>query len=191
LSEWDDNKDGKIDVNDSVWSNLKVWQDSDGDGFSGSDELWSLSDLGITSINTGYTTSSFVDPNGNEHRQVGSFTRSDGTMGTATDVWFKTDKMYTIANEWLDVAEDIASLPDLQGYGNVYDLHQAMVRDTSGQLKSLVEQYMAATDPNVRNTLMEQILFKWTGSEGINPNSRGPTSMLVLGVLERFSERGF
>jgi Ca2+-binding RTX toxin-like protein len=192
LAEWDDNKDGKIDINDSVWSNLKVWQDYDGDGFSGSDELWNLSDLGITSINTGYTTSSLVDPNGNEHRQVGSFTRSDGTMGTATDVWFKADKMYTIANEWLDVPEDIGSLPDLQGYGNVYDLHQAMVRDTSGQLKSLVEQYMAATDPNVRNTLMEQILFKWTGSEGIDPNSRGPNiNARVLGVLERFFGEGF
>ena len=71
-------------------------------------------------------------------------------------------------------------------------LHQAMVRDTSGQLKSLVEQFIAATDPSVRNTLMEQILFKWTGSEGINPNSRGPNiDARVLGVLERFFGEGF
>ena len=39
LAEWDDNKNGKIDINDSVWSNLKVWQDYDGDGYSSSDEL--------------------------------------------------------------------------------------------------------------------------------------------------------
>ena len=32
LAEWDDNLDGKIDVNDAVWTNLKIWQDYDGDG---------------------------------------------------------------------------------------------------------------------------------------------------------------
>ncbi|MDD5154850.1 MAG: hypothetical protein PHR03_09315 [Desulfovibrionales bacterium] len=49
---------------------------------------------------------------------MGSFTKTDGTIGTATDVWFQTDKAYTIATEWLDVPEEIAALPDLQGYGN-------------------------------------------------------------------------
>ncbi|MBM3210811.1 hypothetical protein FJZ33_01225 [Candidatus Poribacteria bacterium] len=32
LAEWDGNLDGKIDVNDSIWSNLKIWRDFDGDG---------------------------------------------------------------------------------------------------------------------------------------------------------------
>ena len=192
LAEWDDNLDGKIDVNDSIWSNLKIWQDYDGDGYSAMDELQGLADLGICSIDTGYTNSSYVDPNGNEHRQVGGFTRTDNTTGTMSDVWFKTDKMYTIAEEWLDVPSDIAGLPDLQGYGNVYDLHQAMVRDSSGQLKALVEQFMAATDPIVRNSLMEQILFMWTGSEGIDPNSRGPyIDARRLSVLEKFFGEGF
>jgi len=55
------------------------------------------------------------------------------------------DKTYTVATEWLDVPEDIAALPDLAGYGNVYDLHQAMVRDTTGELKGLVEQFETET----------------------------------------------
>jgi hypothetical protein len=83
LVEWDGNLDGKIDAIDSIWANLKVWQDYDGDGYSSVDELRSLSDLGIASINTGYTNSSYVDPNGNEHRQVGSFKWADGRTGTA------------------------------------------------------------------------------------------------------------
>ncbi len=192
LAALDDNQDGKIDANDAVWSQLKVWQDYDGNGYSAADELWSLSDLGITSINTGYTDSSYVDANGNEHRQVGSFTWSDETTNTATDVWFKVDKMYTIANEWLDVPAEISSLPDLQGYGNVYDLQQAMVRDTSGELKLLVEQFIAATDPEVRNSLMDQILFEWTGSEGIDPTSRGPYfDAQKLSVLEKLFGEDF
>jgi hypothetical protein len=129
LAELDTNADGKIEVNNVAYSQLKIWQDADGDGISSADELQSLSDLNIASINTGYSDSALVDANGNEHKQVGAFTKSDGTTSVATDVWFKTDKMYTIANEWLDVPEDIAALPDLQGYGNVYDLHQAVVRN--------------------------------------------------------------
>jgi Ca2+-binding RTX toxin-like protein len=193
LVELDDNQDGKIDANDAVYANLKIWKDADGDGYSSSDEFLTLSEAGVASINTSYTDSTMVDAQGNEHRQVGSFTRSDGTTGTATDVWFKIDPAYTIATEWLDVPEDIAALPDLQGYGNVYDLQQAMVRDTSGQLKGLVEQFINTTDTTTRNSLMEQILFKWTGSDGIAPGSRGGSIVDArkLVVLEKFFGQNF
>lgn len=109
---------------------MKVWKDADGDGFTSAGELLSLADAGIQSIDTGYSTSSLIDANGNEHRQIGSFTRTDNTTGAAADVWFKRDLMFTLAEEWLAVPADVAALPDLQGYGNVYDLQQAMVRDS-------------------------------------------------------------
>ncbi|MFZ5993680.1 MAG: calcium-binding protein [Thermodesulfobacteriota bacterium] len=187
LADLDDNLDGKIDAGDAAWTSLKIWQDVDGDGLSAAAEFHTLDELGIQSINTGYVDSTLIDAQGNEHQQVGSFIRTDGTTGTATDVWFQSDKAYTIATEWLDVPPEIAALPDLQGYGNVYDLQQAMVRDTSGQLKALVEQFMAATDTSARNSLMEQILFKWTGSDGIDPNSRDVyVDARELAVLEKF-----
>ncbi len=103
LADLDENADGKIDANDAAFSQLKVWKDIDGDGYSSTDELMSLSDAGVTSINTGYTDSTLVDDQGNEHRQVGNFTKTDGTTGAATDVWFKKDTAYTIANEWLEL----------------------------------------------------------------------------------------
>ena len=53
LAEWDDNLDGKIDANDSIWSNLKVWQEYGGDGYSSPDELRTPSDLGIACLSTG------------------------------------------------------------------------------------------------------------------------------------------
>ena len=43
LSELDDNKDGKIDANDTAWSQLKIWKDTDGDGISAGDELLTVS----------------------------------------------------------------------------------------------------------------------------------------------------
>ena len=176
LKELDANNDNKIDINDAAYTQLKIWQDVDGDGYSTADELHTLSDLGIKSINTGYTNSTLIDANGNEHKQIGSFTWNDNTTNAAEDIWFQTDKMYTIANEWVDVPEDIAALPDLQGYGNVYDLHQAMARERlagTDTLKTLVDQFIAATDANTRNNLMNQIIYRWTGVDGIDPASRG------------------
>jgi hypothetical protein len=177
LSELDDNKDGKIDSNDTAYSQLKIWQDVDGDGYSSADELISLSDAGVASINTGYTDANITDANGNTIKQAGSFTKSDGTTGNTADVYFQVDKTNTIANEWLDVPDDIAALPDLQGYGNVYDLQQAMVRDESGTLKSLVEQFIAETDAEARRALIIPILYKWAGVENIDPLSRAATKI--------------
>jgi len=138
LTQFDVNGDGKIDADDPIWSQLRIWQhdpeatdlgDPDSSGI-----IKTLSELGIQSIDTGYTNANITDANGNIIKQTGTFTWEDGTTGTAADVWFQTDNMHTIANEWLDVPDDIATLPNMWGYGNVYDLHQAMVRDESGQL---------------------------------------------------------
>ncbi|MBF0329930.1 MAG: hypothetical protein HQL10_12290, partial [Nitrospirae bacterium] len=192
LAELDTNTDGKIDANDAAFANLKIWQDTNGDGYSSADELHTLDEHEIASINTGYSTSTTVDTEGNEHRQIGSFTKTDGTTSVAEDIWFKTDTVFTIPNEWLDVPAEIAALPDLQGYGNIYNLQQAMVRDTSGQLKNLVEQIVAATDAITRNSLMEQMLFKWTGSDTIDPASRGGLmDARRLAVLEKLFGQSF
>jgi hypothetical protein len=146
LAEFDDNKDGKIDANDTVFNQLRVWQDFNGDGYSSADvELYTLGELGIQSISTGYANTNITDANGNVIKQASTFTRTDGSTGSSADVYFQINNMYTIANEGVDVPPDIAALPNLQAYGNVYDLHQAMVRDESGQLKALVEQFAAET----------------------------------------------
>lgn len=192
LGALDENADGKIDINDSVWQELRVWQDADGDGKSTSDELIDLDALHITAIHTGYSESSLVDAEGNHHKQIGSFSHSDGTISAASDVWFQTDETFTVAIEELDVPDDVSALPDLKGFGNVHDLHQAIVRDAEGDLKGLVESFVAETDPQARNTLFEQILFRWTGAEGILSDSRGSEiDARKLVVLEQFFGQEF
>jgi hypothetical protein len=156
LAELDDNADGRVDASDAAFANLRVWKDADGDGVSSAGELLSLTDLGIESIATGYSASGLVDAQGNQHREIGSFIRTDGTAGAATDVWFQTDTTFTIAREWLAVPADLAALPDLQGFGNVYDLKQAMVRDGSGALRTLVENFTAQMSVGSRNATFEQ-----------------------------------
>ena len=172
LKELDDNLDGRVDAQDAAFVSLRVWKDVDGNGYISDGELLTLEEVGVQSIGTGYTSSTLVDANGNALKQTGSYTTTDGQNRAATDVWFRTDSMHTIAGEWVEVPDDIAALPDLRGYGQVYNLHQAMARDTSGHLKSLVEQFAAESDPVVLNALTTQIIYAWAGVEDKDPLSR-------------------
>ena len=138
-------------------------------------------------MNLGYTNSTHIDAAGNAHKQVGSFVRTDGTTGVATDVWFAADHAYSREVDILDVPEAIQALPNLRGFGNVHSLHQAMVRDQSGDLQALVEQFASETTKSGRDALMDQILYVWTGVEEVPPESRGDAvDARHLGVLEMF-----
>lgn len=190
LAEYDDNQDHKIDANDAIWTNLQLWVDADRDGVSAASELHNLSEYNIQSIGTAYTTSGNI--------QKGSETTTDGSQANAIDDrTFTANAVDSIARDWLPVPQEIAELPDLRGYGNVYNLHQAMVRDTSGELAALVQQFAQASTGAAREALMTQILFKWTGSDQIDPHSRDNTAWGTsfdarkLTVLEKFNGTRF
>ncbi len=192
LGEWDANADGRVDANDPAWANLRVWRDADGDGVSSSAEIAGLADAGITALDTGFTATNVIDAQGNTQLALGSFTRADGSTGQMGDYLLQTDSMLSLAVEYLDVPPDVALLPDVQGFGNVYDLHQAMVRDTSGGLQALVEGFVAQADPAQRALALESLVFTWTGSDTIDPATRGPYwDARKLAVLEGFFGEGF
>ncbi len=192
LAELDLNEDGVIDADDPAYAALRIWKDLDSDGKSEAAELFTLEELSIMSIATEFVNSNAVDSYGNEHRQHGSFTVRDGTVLRAEAVWFNVDQGSTIPKELLPVPDDIKDLPDLQGYGTIYDLRQAMVRDSTGQLKSLVEQFSLETDQTAREALMEEIILNWTDSNTIDPSSRGQfIDARKLHVVEAFIGHGF
>lgn len=56
LREYDENKDGVIDAKDNIYNALNLWQDSNSDGITDTGELHSLSEMGVTSINLGSTS---------------------------------------------------------------------------------------------------------------------------------------
>ena len=107
-------------------------------------------------------------------------------------MWFRVTRRYAVSDEHLPVPGDVAVLPSIQGYGTVRDLHQAIVRDASGALKGLVQEFVAESDPAQRAALLDQILFRWTGSEGVDPGSRGPhIDARKLATLERVYGEAF
>ena len=179
LKELDTNADGNIDSNDTAFSELRVWKDANSNGRTDAGELLTLAEVGVQSVNLSYTDSSYVDAYGNAHKQVGSYTTADGQTRAATDVWVKTDATYSVPTDWVDVPEDIAALPDAQGYGKVRDLHQAMAMDATGELKALVTAFTQAATPEDRDALVTQIIYRWTGVQDVDPTSRA--SRMIYG----------
>jgi hypothetical protein len=174
LAELDHDANGKVDAGDPVWSRLRIWRDADGNGASEAGELHALADVGSAPSAPRRRPPPSSTRAASEHRLVGTFTRSGATAGATADVWFRVARRYALPGERLPVPGDVATLPSLHGYGTVHDLHQAIVRDTSGGLKGLVEQFVAESDPAQRTALLREIVFHWTGSAEVDPDSRGP-----------------
>ena len=175
LKNLDSNGNGKFDASDAAWSQVKVWRDANTNGVVDAGELMTLEDAGIQSIDLNYTYQKEADENGNIEIQQGSLTKTDGTAGKISDVWFAADGTKTRLTANVDISDDIKALPDIQGWGNVYSLHTAMALDETGTLKTLVSQYKTTTDENEKQVLLTNIIYRWTGVQDMDPNGRAPT----------------
>ncbi|KAF0162806.1 MAG: hemolysin-type calcium binding protein [Rhodocyclaceae bacterium] len=130
LSEWDSNHDGQIGAADTRFADLRAWTDANQDGISQADELHTLTDAGIASISlAGTATNAPADANGNTLTRTGSFIRSDGSTGLAGEIAFRRDTALSIPVTNYTVTDTIAAQPDLSGYGNLLDLHQALAKE--------------------------------------------------------------
>ena len=186
LADLDDNGDGVIDASDTAWTELRVmrWADDNGNGIKddGEESLVTLDSLDIESLNTGFTNSNHVDSSGNEHRQVGGYTKTvtndDGTTETITrkmtDVWFVTSTSVTQYDD-SDMpthSTEIEALPDIQGYGRTYNLRDAMALDdaTDAEGNSRLTAPYYSNNRTETRSLREMVeAFKATNTDG-TPN---------------------
>ena len=182
LSDLDSNNDGVIDARDENFANIKILK---GDG-----TILTLEEAGISSISLSKTQINNVDANGNTQLSSGTYTRADGTTGTLGDFSLITDKLYSVAEDIIEVPESISKLPNIMGYGTVYSLHQAMARDSV--LANLVQQFVNETNLTTKQSILKEIIFQWSGANDINSDSRGPNiDAKYLYVLEKFMGETF
>ena len=146
--------------------------------FAPSQAAPALHSLGVKSLGTGYTESDHVDKSGNEHRQVGSYTKTDGTTAKMTDVWFVTNSAATTYDDSDIPAHSAAikALPDLAGRGRLYGLRDAMALDDAKDAKGnsrLVAPYYQTTRTEERSLREMVAAFVETDADGDPLLSRG------------------
>ncbi|WP_434634767.1 calcium-binding protein [Chromobacterium sp. CV08] len=172
LLELDGNHDGKLDSRDEAWSRLKLWQDNDGDGVSREDELKTLSESGLASLDLRYATQDKTDEAGNQHKQASQAQWEDGRSTDAIDVWFAVNRADSRSIDVTALPADLLQLPTARGFGELPDLRQAMLSD--GDLRDLVEQYVAAETPEAAKALLLPLIYRWAGVDDVDPASRDP-----------------
>lgn len=167
LADLDDDHNGIIDEKDSRFADLRVWIDSERDGFSAADELKTLEDLGITSIVLPENQS---DPDDDtvEFIKTGSVIFDDG-IRDIQEHWFEINGADTQEITVNNVENDLTS------FGNMHSLSYALEHDLSGELQTLVDSFKNTDSFIEKRIISRKILYFITGSTDVTVNSRGGT----------------
>lgn len=183
--------DGIIDSNDAIWSSLQIWRDLDQDGVSDAGELFSLSSLGIQSINLSYSN---VNVSVHEHsiNQTSTAQTTGGTM-EISDVWFVTDRIDTVFDYDPEVI-GFQGWPDLHAAGDLRSLRHAMHLDTD--LAEAVANFIRDAENLSLDGLQQrftEVLLTWAGVEDNPLTGRGlyfPDAR-ILEFLEQVHDRDY
>ncbi|HGG8408687.1 TPA: hypothetical protein ACJJPW_002141, partial [Neisseria meningitidis] len=95
LAELDSNGDNIINAADAAFQSLRVWQDLNQDGISQANELRTLEELGIQSLDLAYKDVNKNLGNGNTLAQQGSYTKTDGTTAKMGDLLLAADNLHS------------------------------------------------------------------------------------------------
>lgn len=164
LADLDSNHDGKISSADTQFANLRLWRDLNQNGISETGELFTLSALGIASINVTKQINSQVLPDGNRIADLGTYTRTDGSLGGLGEIGelgdidlIENTFFRTFANP-LDTTA-VAHLPDMQGSGQIRDLREAAT--LSPGLAQLLVDFTADTAYSGQKARLDAIIKAW------------------------------
>ncbi|BBA32636.1 hemolysin-type calcium binding domain protein [Methylocaldum marinum] len=161
LAQEDTNGDGTVNASDARFSQLRLWRDLNQDGISQSGELFTLVEAGIAAIHVAKTENSQVLADRNQIADLGTFTRTDGTVGTlgqVADVDLASDTFHRTFTDPVPLTEAALALPDMQGAGLVRDLREAasLSSEVAATLSAMTTDTTRAQFIAHANTLIDQ-----------------------------------
>ena len=125
LTDLDSDRNGVFNNADARYSQVQIWRDLDQDGMSDSDELQTLVDAGIASINLNSVANRRDFGNGNVQTDTASFTRADGSAGIAANLNFANNAFYREFGDKIALTAEASGIANLRGSGMVRDLQEA------------------------------------------------------------------
>ena len=161
LSDLDSNNDKVFDAEDTRFAGVRIWRDLNQDGISQSNELSTLAAANIRSINLTPTAQSDLG-NGNTQTASATFTRSDGTTGTAVNLNLAVNGFFRQFTNPVTLTDAAKKLPEVSGSGALRDLREAMSGSTA--LADLVSAYAKETSYAKRTTQLDALLTAWVGT---------------------------
>ena len=175
LGGYDTDYSGIIDSNDAQFNELKVWVDSNSNGYSEANELFTLDQLGITSINLNKDNVNY-DIAGNHVAEQSTFT-INGEVRQVIDAWFTYDNLNSTYDQVHTIDARTMFLPNVRGHGALPDLYIAM---SNNEDLLLMAQEIATTDVqglldpsfNLEQKITE-IMFEWAGVADNSTTGRG------------------
>ena len=204
LAEEDSNHDGVIDAKDPIFSKLLVWQDSNQDGISQTEELKPVSKYGIVLINVKETGQRLV---GAKTVKIGSYKIGGEDNSVLSerefaDIDFEIDTYHRAFVKTVPLSSDAKALPDVEGTGIVRDMREAASL-SPGFAKQLAE-YAAVTTRDEQIKLIDGLVREWGNTSGYGGMQAGAAAngySLVMNLdaihqsylttLEQFNGRSF
>ncbi len=183
------NNDDLITSADAGYHDLFVWQDLNQDGISTPDELRTLDEAGISMITLrGQRSSATIA--GHDVLAASTFMK-DGFTRDALDINFNVNQQLSTwdAPDNFTYDEDVSSLPEVKGFGNMKNLSIAMTEDQG--LKQMVvdmvnADYNQFDYDNFRDTV-ETMLFRWSSAESHNTQNGLLLGKPVAGAVSQMT----
>ena len=172
-----------LDMDDDIFSQLLIWQDLNSDGVSQYGELTRLKDTNISYISLKTKRLENKKIAKNTIRYESDYALTNGEHRQIVDVVLKFDPE---SSAYIQEPRTLSSFfPTLRGHGDLKDLHEKLAEDNNANdpdsMISLSSDFVIGLSletllNNWRETenKVERILLRWSGSENINPKSRGP-----------------
>jgi hypothetical protein len=195
LKDLDANQDGKIDATDSVFANLRIWRDLNQDGISQANELTTLVANSITGIGANASAVNTDLGNGNVQTAVGTFTRSNGTTGTAGETNGAAANLDLLVNTFyrtfttqITLTDQAKALPTLRGSGRVRDLNEAVSLSTD--LGNWVQTYTQQTTRQGQIDKLDGFIEKWANTADLKSLKAQADALTGSGVKLTYSLEG-
>ncbi|TXI19093.1 MAG: hypothetical protein E6Q62_05015 [Nitrosomonas sp.] len=176
LSDLDSNHDDVFDQDDEQFAQIQIWRDFNQNGIATANELFSLPQMGIISINLNATVKNVNFGNGNVQTASAAHLTVDGT-GQTGNLDLANNPFYRAFTDSIPLTQQAQNLPDMHGSGWVRDLREAV--SLSPSLASALANFVNQTYPADQKAQLDDVLSAWAETSTMKTS------------IEQASEQGY